>query len=506
VRGELARADLFVLPSKTEGLPRVIIEAMSVALPCLGTTVGGTPELLPAENMVPAGDAAVLAAKITEVVSTPGRMNVMSVWSVQMAPRYAASVLTQRRTALYRHLRERTQNAVAGNRPDQGRLRTGHDHSVEATPLAGGQVLRQQQPSRMTGASVDSDMFYTVLSRGILGVQSNLPNLRWSFGRNAPPATQAEFAGCAVRLQVRVEPSSAFAALDQQRKEQRWGKYHFLSGLPAGRLAFYHRPFLLGSKLYLEAAGLAGDQPRIRVNRNYYRFIHFRFMNLHSLGFVLTDLAALLLLQRQLAPLHCSAFRQGERTVIVFAPSYTGKTLTTMMACIERGADFIAEDLAITDGRQVFGLPWTSTFRYYSKVDARWLARTANRATKVLPFLDLLPITRSKRITEYVSKDRICHQATATHIAILERGAPCVSRVSPDIAFRKLLNLNRSEFNYQRSLVNNAYEFFNPELDVTAACATEQTILRTLVAGVSECFVVSCEDPTQYADLILSRL
>ncbi len=39
--------DLYVLPSRQEGLPRALIEAMSFALPAFGARTGGIPELLP---------------------------------------------------------------------------------------------------------------------------------------------------------------------------------------------------------------------------------------------------------------------------------------------------------------------------------------------------------------------------------------------------------------------------------------------------------------------------
>ena len=42
----VAAADVFALPSWTEGLPLVVLEAMALARPVVATTVGGTPELV----------------------------------------------------------------------------------------------------------------------------------------------------------------------------------------------------------------------------------------------------------------------------------------------------------------------------------------------------------------------------------------------------------------------------------------------------------------------------
>jgi glycosyltransferase involved in cell wall biosynthesis len=108
VRSELDRADLFVLPSRQEGLPRAMIEAMARALPCIGSTVGGIPELLPLEDLVPAGDGAMLARRIREVVSDPARMAQMSARNLEKAKEYREGTLRTRRSEFYLRVKEQT--------------------------------------------------------------------------------------------------------------------------------------------------------------------------------------------------------------------------------------------------------------------------------------------------------------------------------------------------------------------------------------------------------------
>lgn len=109
VREQLDQADLFVLPSRQEGLPRALVEAMARGLPCIASTVGGIPELLPPEDLVPPGDADALAKKIMEVVRDPERMARMSRRNLEKAKEYRNEVLQQRRVAFYRYVKERTE-------------------------------------------------------------------------------------------------------------------------------------------------------------------------------------------------------------------------------------------------------------------------------------------------------------------------------------------------------------------------------------------------------------
>lgn len=68
VREWLDAVDLFVLASRAEGLPRVILEAMARGLPCLGTRVGGVPELLPESALVTPGAVDELATRMGEAL------------------------------------------------------------------------------------------------------------------------------------------------------------------------------------------------------------------------------------------------------------------------------------------------------------------------------------------------------------------------------------------------------------------------------------------------------
>jgi len=70
----LRSASCFVLPSRWEGMPNAVLEAMAAGCPVVATRVEGSTEILDHDRcglLVPVGDAAALSAAITRVLTDP---------------------------------------------------------------------------------------------------------------------------------------------------------------------------------------------------------------------------------------------------------------------------------------------------------------------------------------------------------------------------------------------------------------------------------------------------
>ncbi|HEY4365567.1 MAG TPA: glycosyltransferase family 4 protein [Bryobacteraceae bacterium] len=68
----LSKASVFVLPSRCEGTPRVVIEAMASGIPAVGSDVGGIPYLIRDDQtgfVVPVGDVDALEERLRQLLS-----------------------------------------------------------------------------------------------------------------------------------------------------------------------------------------------------------------------------------------------------------------------------------------------------------------------------------------------------------------------------------------------------------------------------------------------------
>jgi phosphatidylinositol alpha-1,6-mannosyltransferase len=106
VRERLDAADIFVLPSLTEGLPRALLEAMARGLPCVASSVGGVVELLHPSDLVPPREPLALANKILEVSRDEQRLVQMSTRNRETAAEYSGDVTGERRMQFCRQLAE----------------------------------------------------------------------------------------------------------------------------------------------------------------------------------------------------------------------------------------------------------------------------------------------------------------------------------------------------------------------------------------------------------------
>jgi glycosyltransferase involved in cell wall biosynthesis len=68
------KIQLLVIPSLTEGLPNVLLEAMAAEIPAVATSVGAVPQVITHDEngwLIPAGDPDALAATLMRILQAP---------------------------------------------------------------------------------------------------------------------------------------------------------------------------------------------------------------------------------------------------------------------------------------------------------------------------------------------------------------------------------------------------------------------------------------------------
>jgi glycosyltransferase involved in cell wall biosynthesis len=112
----IAAWDLAVLPSYTEGLPNIALEAFCAGVPVVGTAVGGIPEVVEdglSGYLVPPGDPQTLASRIVAALSSEDRRRSMGEHGRK---RIANDFTFPKMATQYRQLFEELLNHANGSR------------------------------------------------------------------------------------------------------------------------------------------------------------------------------------------------------------------------------------------------------------------------------------------------------------------------------------------------------------------------------------------------------
>lgn len=96
--------DMFVLPSRNEGMGRVIVEAMAAGLPVVANRTGGLPDLVSDGHnglLVPPGDAASLGRAILKLCGRPDLRQRMGGQGRRRAENFSLQRMVDKLDALY---------------------------------------------------------------------------------------------------------------------------------------------------------------------------------------------------------------------------------------------------------------------------------------------------------------------------------------------------------------------------------------------------------------------
>ena len=89
--------DIYIQPSKQEGLPRALIEAMSRGLPCIGANTAGIPELLEAKYIFSNKKIGIIQMKELILKYDVEKMNASAMRNFEESKKYQKEIIESRR-------------------------------------------------------------------------------------------------------------------------------------------------------------------------------------------------------------------------------------------------------------------------------------------------------------------------------------------------------------------------------------------------------------------------
>lgn len=122
VRDRMRGAGVFALPSRSEGLPLTLLEAMAAGLPVVATAVGGVPDVLESDSgvLVPPENPDALAAALKQVLLDPLSASRMAALASARAARFSAEAADAKYACVFEEvLAPAAWDAACGSKPRQ---------------------------------------------------------------------------------------------------------------------------------------------------------------------------------------------------------------------------------------------------------------------------------------------------------------------------------------------------------------------------------------------------
>ena len=311
-------------------------------------------------------------------------------------------------------------------------------------------------------------MRYFVYIDGLVGVETNTKQFKWSFGSTAPETTYENYEKC--KIKVRLMLCGDKDVFEGKEIESAKGCFRHFRGNQNENTLYYKQCLLKICKLnyYLKIDDNFID---VRVGKTYYELIKYKIMNIHPIWYIVFDIVTGMLLLKGYLPIYSSVVsKENSEAIVIFGPPNMGKTFTALKLCEEKKLSLISEDIAITDGENVYSVPWTNSYREYGN--------TINNRTV---------------------KKAICGKSVK-YAFVLERGKKKILSNAEDIA-RKGLLLNHYLVCYANSPIVIAMSYFNDNFSVEKMIETEKKIFIQMLSGAQSACLIE-ESAEQYCDTI----
>jgi hypothetical protein len=352
---------------------------------------------------------------------------------------------------------------------------------------------KEKETVHATGskAKAESSVFGAI--PGLLGVSTNGPEHRGLIYGSQGEQIEGSDASYALNLHFEKHSGTLYDPSVLEPGFMGNGRY---SANPESREVRYSRklPFGYHAQFILKASE---DEIWLTYNSSYKNYSDL-VITFHPLPEGLASIFTYyLLLEKGYLSLHCSAVRHGKKnTAVIFALPDTGKTQTAYRLTTDHRAKLISEDIAVFDGQQLFGCPFTRSGPYF----------LTKRETPGRPWSKR---AHKERLVDYMDPDSVHLSgpvpAPKTLFLLRPGNETKTRRLSADEAFATVYSLNSCEFEaIARPQLLDVVGLLNWP-DLQSLDARRQTMTKDLVSNCQDAlFEITAPSSEDFSDLVQS--